>query len=112
MAQYASIVLDIPTRALTSTYDYRVPEGLGSQVQVGSTVLVTFSGRAAVGYVTNLSDQVSPGVNPGKLRDIESEPGIRSDGGPGRALDGSGVCRSSFGLPAAAAAARTDGEGA
>ncbi len=72
MAQYASIVLDIPTRALTSTYDYRVPEGLGSQVQVGSTVLVTFSGRAAVGYVTNLSDQVSPGVNPGKLRDIES----------------------------------------
>ena len=49
MAQYASIVLDIPTRALTSTYDYRVPEGLGSQVQVGSTVLVTFSGRAAVG---------------------------------------------------------------
>ena len=48
---YASVVLDIPTRALDRAYDYRVPPQLADEAVVGATVLVTFSHRAAVGYV-------------------------------------------------------------
>ena len=52
---YASVVLDIPTRALDRAYDYRVPPQLADEAVVGATVLVTFSHRAAVGYVVGLS---------------------------------------------------------
>ena len=44
---FASVVLDIPTRALDAAYDYRVPPELAGEVAVGATVLVDFSHRAA-----------------------------------------------------------------
>lgn len=68
---YASVVLDIPTRALTEPYDYRVPDRLSGQVDVGATVLVTFSGRSAVGYVVSTAEEPPAGVDPAKVRDVE-----------------------------------------
>ena len=68
---YASVVLDIPTRALATAYDYAVPPALADDVRVGSTVLVTFSHRPAVGYVMGLSDTPPEGVAPEKVRPVE-----------------------------------------
>ena len=67
---YASVVLDIPTRALDRAYDYRVPPQLADEAVVGATVLVTFSHRAAVGYVVGLSADAPAGVDTEKVKDI------------------------------------------
>ena len=48
-AAYASVVLDIPTRALSEPFAYGIPESLANEVQIGSTVLVHFGNRAAAG---------------------------------------------------------------
>ena len=68
---YASIVLDIPTRALDGAYGYRVPPDLTDEVAVGATVLVDFSHRAAVGYVVGVSQEAPEGVNPEKVKDVQ-----------------------------------------
>ena len=68
---YASVVLDIPTRALDRAYDYRVPPQLADEAVVGATVLVTFSHRAAVGYVVGLSADAPAGVDTEKVLEIE-----------------------------------------
>ena len=54
---YAHVVLDIATRALTGAYDYVIPEDLAGEVEVGVTVLVTFSRRLAVGYVVAVTER-------------------------------------------------------
>ena len=54
---YAHVVLDIATRALAGAYDYAIPEELVSEVEVGVTVLVTFSRRIAVGYVVAVTER-------------------------------------------------------
>lgn len=54
--RFASVVVDIATRQLNRSFDYRIPPELASDVQVGTTVLVSFSGRVAIGYVIALSD--------------------------------------------------------
>lgn len=43
---YASVALDIPTRAIDAAYDYLVPDGLAATATVGATVLEI--GRAHV----------------------------------------------------------------
>ena len=55
--RYADVVLDIPTRALEGSFCYTVPPELEATALVGTTVLVTFSHRAAVGYVVGLADE-------------------------------------------------------
>lgn len=67
----ASVVLDIPTRALEHAFDYRVPPELAGEVSVGATVLVDFSHRAAVGYVVGLSDEAPQGIDADKIKDIQ-----------------------------------------
>ena len=52
--RYASVVLDIATRALDEAFTYAIPPSVDEAVAVGSTVLVSFSHRAAVGYVVGL----------------------------------------------------------
>ena len=64
---YAHIVLDIPTRALEGAYDYEVPAELEAEVQVGCTVLVSFSRRMTVGYVVALLEQPPHGVAPDRI---------------------------------------------
>ena len=74
---FAQVVLDIPTRQLTGAFDYAVPDGIAAEGLVGTTVLVRFSGREAVGYVVGVSDEPSPGLDEAKILPIEqvlSEP--------------------------------------
>ena len=42
VAAYASVVLDIPTRALSEPFAYGIPRSLANEAQIGSTVLVHF----------------------------------------------------------------------
>ncbi len=68
---YAGVVLDIPTRALDQAFHYLVPDEIEPDVHIGSTVLVSFSRRLAVGYVTSLSREIPEGLDPSKLKPIE-----------------------------------------
>lgn len=53
----ARIVVDIPTRQISSAFDYEIPETLAEECRVGCPVLVPFSGRPAVGWVVGLTDR-------------------------------------------------------
>ncbi len=50
----ASVVIDVPTRALDRPFDYSVPEGL--DVTTGHCVAVNFANRRSVGYVVAIKD--------------------------------------------------------
>lgn len=67
---FAHIVLDIPTRALEGAFDYAIPEELAQEVQVGCTVLVTFSRRPSVGYVVAVMERPVANVSADKIRPI------------------------------------------
>ena len=67
---YASVALDIPTRAIDAAYDYLVPDGLAATATVGATVLVPFSGRDVVGYVRDVHEEPPAGVAPGRVRPV------------------------------------------
>ena len=69
---FASVVLDIPTRALEGAYDYAVPSELEGEVAVGATVLVDFARRPSVGYVVRVADAPSEGVDPTRIRPVRS----------------------------------------
>ena len=64
---FAHVVLDIPTRALAGAYDYSIPPELSDEVQVGTTVLVTFGRRPSIGYVVALVDRPPKGVDEGRI---------------------------------------------
>ena len=59
VAAYASVVLDIPTRALSEPFAYGVPRSLVNEAQIGSTVLVHFGSRAAAGYIVDIASELS-----------------------------------------------------
>ena len=65
--RFASVALDISTRALEGTFDYAIPGDIEDQVSVGATVLVPFSHRSAVGYVMATSDEPPKDVAPARL---------------------------------------------
>ena len=72
---YVSVVVDIPARALSEPFAYGVPEPLAAQVAVGSTVLVGFRGRVAVGYVVERAAALgelsgADGLDPRRVRPI------------------------------------------
>ena len=69
--RYAQVVLDIPTRQLDGAFCYVIPDELALEVRVGATVLVSFSRRAAVGYVVEELDAPSDSVAGGKILPIE-----------------------------------------
>lgn len=69
--RYAQVVLDIQTRQLSGAFCYAVPSELGGTALVGSTVLVTFSHRVAVGYVMELLDAPPDGLDPARLLPVE-----------------------------------------
>lgn len=68
--RYASVVLDIPTRALDAAFDYAIPPALEGEAVTGATVLVSFSHRMAVGYVVGTSDEPPAGVPVEKIQPI------------------------------------------
>ncbi len=53
----ASVVVDVPARALDRPFDYLVPPGC--DLSVGHCVLVDFAHRMAVGYVVRVEDAAS-----------------------------------------------------
>ena len=87
---YASVVLDIPTRALDGAFDYEIsPELAGDAagvalpatsdpdpepdlgpVAVGATVLVPLGNRQVVGYVMATSPDAPAGIDPKKIKPI------------------------------------------
>ncbi|MBS6653989.1 MAG: primosomal protein N', partial [Collinsella sp.] len=58
IAAYASVVLDIPTRALSEPFAYCIPQSLANEVQIGSTVLFHFGNRAAAGYIVDIAPEL------------------------------------------------------
>lgn len=69
--RYASVALDIPSRAIDGAFTYEVPPALEGQVATGATVLVSFSRRLAVGYVTGSSGAPPAGVDPARVLPVE-----------------------------------------
>ena len=67
---YASVVLDIPTRHLEGAFSYAVPPELAAEARTGSTVLVSFSHRMAVGYVLAVSEEPPEGVSEGRVQPV------------------------------------------
>ena len=67
---YASVVLDIPTRAIDGAFDYALPTELAPDVRVGSTVLVPLGNRQVVGYVVALKQEAPEGVDPAKIKPV------------------------------------------
>lgn len=51
----ARVALDIPSRELSSSFDYDVPGHLSDSVRVGCPILVEFGRRQAVGHVVELA---------------------------------------------------------
>ena len=68
---YAHVVLDIPTRALSGAFDYLVPDELADKVQVGTTVLVSFSRRPCIGYVVAVTEHPASGVTVDKVLPVK-----------------------------------------
>lgn len=77
---YASVVLDIPSRALSEPFSYGVPAELADAVDVGSIVLVSFAHRDALGYVvrtaTALAD-LACNIDPSRVLPIRAQLGER-----------------------------------
>ncbi len=77
MAGFARVVPDVRNREVNRAFDYAVPADLGDRVQVGSCVLVPFAHRPAVGFVLEVTQEPSPGLDPAKIlpvQDVLSEP--------------------------------------
>ncbi|WP_321973503.1 primosomal protein N' [Paratractidigestivibacter sp.] len=70
---YASVVLDIPTRAIDGAFDYALPPELADTVRVGSTVLVPLGNRQVVGYVVALSEEPPAGIDPAKTKPVSQD---------------------------------------
>ena len=66
IAGYASVVVDIPARAIADAFAYAVPAHLADEVELGCTVLVAFGRQMALGYVVALADALAD--IPGSLR--------------------------------------------
>ncbi|MDR1088086.1 MAG: primosomal protein N' [Coriobacteriales bacterium] len=69
-ARYAQVVLDIPTRALDSAFDYAVPSELAASVRLGCSVLVDFANRPALGYIVGLSSEAACGLEDSRIKPV------------------------------------------
>ena len=77
IAAYASVVLDIPTRALSEPFAYGIPQPLASDAQIGSTVLVHFGNRAAAGYIVDIAPELgdlqgNSALDPARIKAVEA----------------------------------------
>ena len=56
---YASVIVDIPNKAVSRTFEYIVPEEMLGFVKVGHRVLVPFGPRTIQGFVIELNETVT-----------------------------------------------------
>ena len=76
-AAYASVVVDIPSRALSEPFAYGVPADLLDRMGPGCTVLVSFGRRAALGYVVALAEALgdlpgAAGLDPARVKPVRA----------------------------------------
>ena len=74
---YASVVLDIPTRALSEPFAYGIPQSLANEARIGSTVLVHFGNRAAAGYIVDIVSELGDlqgniTLDPARIKPVEA----------------------------------------
>lgn len=69
----ARVIVDVPARALSEPFDYRVPPELRAEVAVGVPVAVPLGPRRCVGYVVGLTTRTEYA---GRLRDIDAVLGV------------------------------------
>src|SRR5690606_26449979 len=55
----ATVVIDVPARALSEPFDYAIPAELRERVPVGVPVAVPFGPRRVVGYVVGIGGESS-----------------------------------------------------
>ena len=67
---YADIIVDISHERLYKTYQYKIPEHLQENIQVGMPVVITFGNgnRRLTGYVVGLSDK--PKIEEHRIKEI------------------------------------------
>ena len=66
---YADIIVDISHESLDKTYQYKIPDRLQNQVQLGQPVMITFGYRRLTGYVVGLSNE--PKIEEHRMKEIE-----------------------------------------
>ncbi|WP_172250081.1 primosomal protein N' [Saccharibacillus deserti] len=54
---FARVIVDVPVRAVSRPFDYRIPPEMQEWIAVGSRVGVPFGGRTVQGFVVGLSDE-------------------------------------------------------
>jgi len=52
---FARVIVDVPARAVSDAFDYQIPPALADKVEIGSPVLVEFSGRRLPGWVCGVA---------------------------------------------------------
>lgn len=52
---FARVIVDVPARAVSGAFDYRIPPALAGKIETGSPVLVEFSGRRLTGWVCGVA---------------------------------------------------------
>ncbi|MCL1846825.1 MAG: primosomal protein N' [Coriobacteriia bacterium] len=67
---FAQVIIDIPTRAFDSAFNYTVPDELAPQTQVGCCVLVDFARRPSLGYVVGLCDAPASALDDDKIKPV------------------------------------------
>lgn len=67
---FASIVLDIPTRALDKPYDYLLPQELQERAHVGCSVVVDFAHRPALGYIVGISKERPSNLDASRIKPV------------------------------------------
>ncbi|MDO4555923.1 MAG: primosomal protein N' [Lachnospiraceae bacterium] len=69
---YADIIIDISHEAVDKVFQYKIPDELLSQAQVGKTVVVPFGrgNKKREGYIVGISNQVQ--FDPSKVKEIIS----------------------------------------
>lgn len=68
---YAQVIVDIPTRALDSAFDYEVPGELRATAQAGCCVLVDFAHRPVLGYIIGLFETLKDPSTAEKIKPIK-----------------------------------------
>lgn len=57
MPAFASIIVDIPAKEISRSFEYRVPESLKKDISIGKMVVVPFGRASRIGYVASFSDK-------------------------------------------------------